>query len=462
MKVAVVVPWRGGDKHRERNWRFVREWWAQLGWPVFEVEHPPPDAFNRSWTINEGARRAWPWDILIAADGDVIEGDPQQIREGVELAHETQKLVIPHTEGHDLSDLGAQHLIDGRDDWQRHVAKRRPICTSRIQIYPLSVFERVGGFDERFEGWGHEDVAFWACARTVNGAVQLPGIAYHLHHQPSLPKARATQEWRQGKDLCERYLIADKNGLAALDLLLAERRPDQRWERPVDDTAPPPQVKMADQRVDVFCLTAGRKEYLERTLASFAERVHGDIQERVIQDDSGDPAFGRWLAETYPDWEIITTKGKIGFTKAIRNIWRTLRNRDGAPYMFHLEEDFVFERDVELADMIDVLNSDPRLAQAALLRGPFFEPEFKAGGIVEEDPAAYEHRDGYLAHTKYFTTNPCLYRRRLMTDTMWPNVANSETLFTRNLVRQGKLFALMGDGTPWVSHIGHERTNLGY
>lgn len=462
-RVAIVVPWRPGDKYRNRNWEFVRGWWEQFGWPVYEVEHPPPDPFNRSWTINEGARRAWPWDVLVAVDADVIEQDPEQVREGVRLAAETQKLVIPHTSGHDLDDMGTVHLIRGDAAWMRRVEKRRPICTSRVTIMPESVFEQAGGFDERFRGWGHEDVAFQASAAIINGIVQLPGIAYHLWHPLSLPKARATPEWREGRELCDRYLSAVREGWLGVKQVLDERAPTDRWERPEGAAPPPTRIKGMDTRVDVIVLTAGRRQYLERTLASFSERVSGDVCERIIQDDSGDPEFGVWLKQTYGDeWEIITTSGKLGFTKAIRAIWQVIRGRTGAPYIFHLEEDFVFDRDVDLNQMIEVLRGDEHLAQVALLRGPFYEPELEAGGIIEQDPGAYTKREGYLEHSKYFTTNPCLYKRTLIRKYHWPAARNSEVHYTRNLVRRGYRFAYLGDGTPYVSHIGEERTNLGY
>lgn len=461
-RVALAVPWRGGNRYRERNWEYVKVWWERFGWPIFEVEHSGDEPFNRSWTINEGARRAWPWDVLVAIDADVIEQDPEQVIAGVELAHDTGKLVVPHIAGHDLDDRGTRMLIDGTPGWERRVQKRREVCNSRVTIVPEPVFEAVGGFDDRFQGWGHEDVAFYAAARTVNGMVQLPGIAYHLWHPLSLPKARATPEWKEGRELCDRYLVADRNGWVALKEILDERAPTERWDRPEGDTPPPAQKRGIDTRVDVIVLTAGRKDYLERTLASFSERVHGDICDRIIQDDSGDPAFGKWLRTTYREWEIVTTRGKLGFTKAIRSVWDVLRARTGAPYVFHLEEDFVFDRDVNLSEMIEVLRGDPKLAQVALLRGPFYPPEVDAGGIVEQEPRAYEHRDGYLVHTKYFTTNPCVYSRSLIRKHHWPLTAHSETRYTRQLVSKGYRFALMGDGTPWVSHIGEERTNLGY
>jgi hypothetical protein len=466
--VAIVVPWRAGDRHRERAWAWCRAWWEQFGWPIFEVEHPPPEPFNRAWTANEGARRAWPWDVLVLVDADVFEQDPQQVRDGVASCFETGRLTIPHTVGADLSERGTQQLLAGEDRWERQVMKRRPVCTSRVTIVREDLYEAVGGFDERFRGWGHEDVAFFHATRSLRGVDQLPGTAYHLWHQPSFPIAKRTREYIAGGKLVDRYLTADRNGFAALRPILQERKPHERWDRPEGDVAPPPSTRSGSAPsglVDLIVITAGRRTYLERTLASFGERVHGDFAHRLILDDSGDGEYATWLKENYPDFEIHSTPGRIGYTKAIRRAWVLERHRGGAPYVMHLEEDFVFDRDVDVAgDMIAVLESDRKLAQVALLRGPFFPPELDAGGIVEEDPGAYEHRNGvrpHLVHRKFFTTNPCIYRRSLLR-LGWPLAAHSESVFTRTLVRRGYSFALVGDGEPWVTHIGVERTNHGY
>lgn len=464
MNPAIVVPWRAGNADREQAWAWCRPWWEQFGWPLFEVEHPPPVPFNRSWCINEGARRAGPdWDVLIAIDADVFEEDPEQVRHGVASALETGRLTVPHTTGSDLSLQGTRLLLEGRSHWARNRAAIREVCTSRVTIIPRDLFERVGGFDQRFQGWGHEDVAFWAATVPVRGVDQFPGVCWHLWHKPSLNAAKATQEWRNGARLADRYLDAFRNGNPALQKILDERTYDEKW---APDQSPGEAVSLLGA-TDVIVLTAGRREYLERTLRSFEERVHGKIGRRTIQDDSGDPDFAAWLAETYPTWTIITTPGKIGFTEAIRSIWNyeLSRNGQGAPYIFHLEEDFVFDQDIHLDQMISVLESDTKLAQVALLRGPWAPDEIQAGGIIQQHPGSYARLEAngiqYLRHRRYFTTNPCLYRRSIM-ERGWPAIKNSEIAFTKKLRTRGMQFAYLGDGEPQVTHIGDERVGIGY
>jgi hypothetical protein len=472
--VAIVVPWRPGVPDREKAWGWARPWWERFGWPIFEVEHTGTAPFSRSWCINEGARRAWPWKFLVIIDADVFEEDPEQVLAGLEACKDSGRLTIPHTVGADLNARGTSLLLQGCDGWQRSLAKTRKVCPSRVWIMPRDLFAEVGGFDERFRGWGHEDVAAFDAFRTLRGVDQFPGTAYHLWHAPSFPVARRTPEWKQGQALADRYVAAARNGWPSLGPILDERAEHERWIQPTGETAPPPTSgpqlpgAIEGRGVDVIVLTAGRQQYLERTLASFDAHVTGDIRRKTIYDDSGDETFGRWLELTYRGWSIVhNTEAPSGFTQAIRKAWsaEAHANGAGAPYIFHLEEDFVFDRDVDLDDLIQILELEPRVAQAALLRGPFFPPEIEAGGIVEEDPNAYTHHHRgelrYLVHRKFFTTNPCVYRRKLLR-IGWPASANSETRFTRLVRNRGYRFAFIGNGEPWVSHIGAERTNRGY
>jgi hypothetical protein len=268
-----------------------------------------------------------------------------------------------------------------------------------------------------------------------------------------------------GKKLADRYLTAFRNGPPALDDVLNERKATQRY---TPEQAPGSAEVPTYGPVDVICLTAGRRAYLERTLASFKERVKGAIGRKTIQDDSGDTAFGEWLHATYSkEWDIITTDGKTGFTEAICSFWKyeQSKNGEGSPYIFHLEDDFVFDQDINLNDMITVLEGDMRLAQVALLRGPWAEDEIQAGGIVQQHPGSYQHLEvaglPYLRHRRYFTTNPCVYRRELL-DRGWPHAKNSEIVFTKRMRGRSMQFAYFGDGTPMCTHIGDERVGIGY
>lgn len=212
----------------------------------------------------------------------------------------------------------------------------------------------------------------------------------------------------------------------------------------------------------LLVLTDGRGGCLQRTLDSASLALDG-IDRRVLVNDCPDPAYGAWLAETWPEFEIVGPLArKRGFHGAIQAGWDHIG--PGPGYVFHLEDDFTFNRWVPLGAMADLLDRHPHLAQVALMRQPWNEEETAAGGIYHLHPDDFDRHDGdqpWMEHSRFFTTNPCLYRRTLI-EHGWPQRPHSEGHFTIHLRDEGYRFAYLGHGEEWVTHIGDERTGTGY
>lgn len=228
--------------------------------------------------------------------------------------------------------------------------------------------------------------------------------------------------------------------------------------------------------VAMLIVTDGRDDYLAHCIASANVHLSGPVTERWLYDDTGDAAYRARLFERYPSMRHINGGRRQGFGGAIRAAWQQLAQHSGADWVFHLEQDFVFNRPVELAGLIEVMTRRPYLAQMALRRQSWNAEEEEAGGVIELHPEAYdEHRDtlgrAWLEHSLFWTTNPSLYRRSLCA-TGWPLGANSEGEYTRRLLSHGTpdappaevRFGYWGarEDSPWVEHIGRDRVGHGY
>lgn len=222
--------------------------------------------------------------------------------------------------------------------------------------------------------------------------------------------------------------------------------------------------------IALLVMTDGRDHCLEATMASASQLLRGPITQYVLYDDTGDPDHRARLAERYPWFEIVAhPEGRQGFGGAIRAAWAWLRRNSDRRFVFHLEDDFEFVREVRLEQLANVLDNQPHVAQLALRRQPVGEAEIRQGGFLHHDPDAFEqHRVGRLAwieHRRFFTTNPSLYRRRLLLEQDWPAGGQSEGLFTARLLEDPALrFGYWGDAREgeWVHHIGDERKGTGY
>lgn len=220
--------------------------------------------------------------------------------------------------------------------------------------------------------------------------------------------------------------------------------------------------------IALLVMTDGRRDCIAQTIPSALYALHGPITRQIIHDDSGDPEYRAWLHEQFPGFEIIGGK-RSGFAGAYARAWQHLAAAVPEPWVFSTEDDFMFNRPVDLIDFINVLNQNPRLAQLALRRQAWGPEEEAVGGVVEKNPGAYvemvdhAHRR-WLEHRLFWTTNPSLHRT-LTCALGWPRKPQSEGLFTHRLLEDPDLrFGYWGarDSSTWVTHIGHQRAGSGY
>lgn len=221
--------------------------------------------------------------------------------------------------------------------------------------------------------------------------------------------------------------------------------------------------------IALLVVTDGRLDYLEQCIASAEQNLYGSISERWMYDDTGDDEHRRWLCGRFPQFIHVDDGPRQGFGGAINAAWRQLVACSVASYVFHVEQDFTFNRPVDLDAMTYVLDTHKHLIQLALRRQPWNPAEHAAGGVIEQYPDDYtECTDGeyqWLEHRRFFTTNPSLYRWQLMTRG-WPDGEQSEGRFGFRLMTEDG-FARFGfwgrrEDPPAVHHIGQERVGHGY
>lgn len=240
-------------------------------------------------------------------------------------------------------------------------------------------------------------------------------------------------------------------------------------------------MKADDMKVTLLVITDGRGELLEQTLASEmlnlvrrSRPFESPFSGIVLVDDSADRGYAEWLDAKYPGFAIFHNGARQGFAGAIQSGWHAINLIEALPhrggyrpdYIFHLEDDFLFNDSIDLDAIIEVMEANPRIAQMCLRRQPW-GTEPKEGGFIAQWPERYNDCEmngaHWLEHRNFFSTNPSLYPRRII-DYGWPDAPDSEGKFGPKLWADDYVAAFWGKrgDPPRVHHIGNERVGNGY
>jgi hypothetical protein len=124
-----------------------------------------------------------------------------------------------------------------------------------------------------------------------------------------------------------------------------------------------------------FILGNGRKGYLERTIASWESNLIGDVEHKIIFDDSGDAKYVKWLNKTFGDrFTIVPVAAKsVGQVAALGFIFQYIKQLD-VDYVLQLEEDWMLNRPLDISRIATVLQENPNILQMRIPRVVWYAP----------------------------------------------------------------------------------------
>jgi hypothetical protein len=121
------------------------------------------------------------------------------------------------------------------------------------------------------------------------------------------------------------------------------------------------------------CLTScARMDLLRRTLASFAAFNPGGGL--IVSEDSGDPAMRDAIASEFPSATLIWAPERLGQMRSIDRMF----SRVTTPYLFHLEDDWLFDGAVDWAALIRLLETRSDVANIAVRDFEEIKPKYRA------------------------------------------------------------------------------------
>jgi predicted glycosyltransferase involved in capsule biosynthesis len=224
-KMSVLMPYLPDHGSRDAALHWVKKYYRTT-MPGIElcIGVSTEKAFSRSQGMNKAARQATR-DIFVIADGDIFY-DPTILIDAAKLLKQ-HAWVIPfhHQKIINLSESSTKRILKSTPSWpvkaeikDYTVEKRDMNFAGKINVIHRKTYEKVGGFDERFVGYGWEDNAFQNAVSTLCGPhKRLDRKLYHLWHPPV--KAKGNPHWEKNKVLGLKYREANGNKEAMRKLL---------------------------------------------------------------------------------------------------------------------------------------------------------------------------------------------------------------------------------------------------
>jgi len=180
--------------------------------------------FSKSVAVNDAYRKST-GDMLVIVDADSWV-ERENVLQGIENAYRREHLVVPWWRAWRLHRGHSQVVMAADPTGPLPVTKEMrdacvnegpsPASCAMVLCILRTGFERVGGFDPRFRGWGSEDVSFGLATWTLLGRNEYSlGESFALYH-PKPENREGMRIWKQDPGLLnmplyERYRRAQAN-----------------------------------------------------------------------------------------------------------------------------------------------------------------------------------------------------------------------------------------------------------
>lgn len=200
-KISILIPFSSKDPIRKRNFKWLLAYW-RCSLPNAEVivGHSYSKIFCKGEALNNAASRAR-GRVFVILDADAYL-DPKVIERCANRIIEEQELgynlwYVPYRSLYRLTKEASDRLreyepcdapiltIPPKEDVENagHSLRYGHMYGAMIMIFPAVAFQLLGCFDERFKGWGGEDVALLRMLDTLFGKHKTTkNSIFHLWH----------------------------------------------------------------------------------------------------------------------------------------------------------------------------------------------------------------------------------------------------------------------------------------
>jgi len=214
-QISIVVPFRPDTPRRGELLNWIRKYYrSHLPHAEFIIGFSNSHVFCKTEAFNNAVRRAkGKVIVLLDADAYIDTNTIQFCADRILEEIDNHLWYVPYQRFYRLNEYATQLVVDSDpknpipildpppDAWREDTPTDQKGYGHRygalIMIMPREAIDVLGCFDERFVGWGGEDVAILRALDTLYGKHKtIDGPVYHLLH----PKIGTTYPERQWED----------------------------------------------------------------------------------------------------------------------------------------------------------------------------------------------------------------------------------------------------------------------
>lgn len=186
-KLGIAMPWRS-QPTRVLAFEYVCNRYGEL-FPEAKIYFGdmPGDKWNISGSRNIAINAAIDddCDVILVSDAD-IQPEKFSIEKAIQVTIAEKVVSLPYTETYFLNEELSSEWIAGKLSLPEAVRKSQVYRNQVAGAYVITpdIFKTMNGWDERFLGWGFEDLAFVDAHETLIGPLRkISGTLISLFHK---------------------------------------------------------------------------------------------------------------------------------------------------------------------------------------------------------------------------------------------------------------------------------------
>lgn len=248
-KISLLIPFSSDDKVRQKSFKWLLKYWKhELPNAEIIVGKSNSDVFCKGEALNNAFKKST-GKVVVVMDSDayisgkVIDRCADRILEEIErgyplwyvpyrhlyrLTKEASKLVLSSDPKHPyrFPNHPPDFYIENVGDANKYGHRYGAMCT----IIPREAIEKLGGFDERFKGWGGEDIALLRALDTLYGKHKTTkNSIFHIWH-PVFGDTHKTRTWAKQENPGNNNALANRYNKATGNPSEMRRLVDECWK----------------------------------------------------------------------------------------------------------------------------------------------------------------------------------------------------------------------------------------